>query len=74
MLAHAGGWDEILVVLALVAAAYVYGRIAQRRSRDEDEPESEPKGEPAAASCRYCGARVETEVTRCPSCGLRVRG
>jgi hypothetical protein len=66
VLAHAGGWDEILIavgaVLLLVVPRIVRG--ARDRART---------AEPATGPCLYCGRPLGPEVERCPGCGFRAR-
>ena len=70
ILAHQGGWDEMLVAAGLVLAVMGLGRL--RRGRD-----ARSDGAPAPASlepdrCAYCGEVLREDAARCPSCGFRI--
>jgi hypothetical protein len=65
LLAHQGGWDEILLSALLVLGMLGFSRMRRRREARE----------PAAASpdvCAYCGAPLEPGAARCAECGFRV--
>jgi hypothetical protein len=70
VMAHAGGWDEILILVAILAFLG-YGLL---RKRPEDESDEEAgRGRPGPTTCAYCDARVPPGEARCPTCGFRVR-
>lgn len=66
MLAHQGGWDEILLpalfVLALIA-------LPALRDRRRGTPASRPAAH--VRECAYCGERVMPTDARCARCGFR---
>jgi predicted amidophosphoribosyltransferase len=61
-LAHAGGWDELLLGAAAVILLLM---IRPRRRADGDEPAEGP--------CLYCGRHLPPGTERCPRCGFRAR-
>ncbi len=63
MLAHAGGWDEIVVVVGLILLLLVFR--STRAERGKDGPQEGP--------CMYCGTFVGADEERCSSCGFRAR-
>jgi MYXO-CTERM domain-containing protein len=67
VLAHQGGWDEILLPALVVLGLLWASRRRQRREAAAAAPE-----EPRIATCAYCGARLTEDARRCPSCGFRV--
>jgi hypothetical protein len=69
VIAHAGGWDELLVLLATGLLVFAVMRRAGRRG-----PAGEDELGPEEPICQYCGQTLGPEETRCPSCGLKVRG
>jgi ribosomal protein L32 len=71
LLAHQGGWDEILLTVGLVLGMLGLSRW-RRRSRIQSDPTS---ALPASGGnvCAYCGASLTPGDLRCPSCGFRTR-
>jgi hypothetical protein len=67
VLAHQGGWDEILIpalfVLALIGIPAIRDR---RRGRAPSAPAAR------SSSCPYCDAPLGSRDARCPRCGFRV--
>jgi predicted amidophosphoribosyltransferase len=63
MLAHQGGWDELLLAAGLVLAMLGVSRL---RRRAGTTPRSQPDD-----VCPYCGKALEPDAVRCPSCGFR---
>jgi hypothetical protein len=72
VLAHQGGWDEMLVAAGLVLAVMGIGRL--RRRRDARTGRSTPPASSAPDRCAYCGETLPERAARCPSCGFRVAG
>jgi len=68
LLAHQGGWDEILLPALIVLG--VLGVSRWRRRSTAGEPSPTP---PAAMErvCGYCGGPLKPSDVRCPSCGFR---
>jgi len=64
LLAHQGGWDEMLLAAGLVLGMLAISRF--RRRRASEMPPRLP-----ADMCEYCGAALRPEDVRCPSCGFR---
>jgi ribosomal protein L40E len=60
VIAHAGGWDELLIAGGALLLFLLY---RSTRARREDQPESGP--------CLYCGRQLGPDVERCPSCGFK---
>jgi ribosomal protein L40E len=70
LIAHAGGWDEILITAAILAFLGYW----VLRKRPEDESGNERgKVRLESSTCAYCDARVPPGESRCPTCGFRVR-
>lgn len=67
MIAHAGGWDELLVLLALGLLVFFF----MRRAGKNAPPEREDLGA-AVRTCQYCGQALQPEDTRCPRCDFKV--
>jgi uncharacterized paraquat-inducible protein A len=67
VIAHAGGWDELLVLLALGLLVFVI----MRRAGKKAPPEQDDPGT-ADRPCQYCGRTLQPEDTRCPRCGFKV--
>jgi hypothetical protein len=67
LLAHQGGWDEMLLTAVLVLGMLGMSRWRRRsgRTRDESSPTSD------APVCAYCGGPLTPTDSRCPSCGFR---
>jgi hypothetical protein len=63
VLAHAGGIDEIIVVVGLILLLLVFR--STRAERGKDGPQEGP--------CLYCGAFLRAGEERCASCGFRAR-
>ena len=66
LLAHQGGWDEILLTVGLVLGMLGLSRW-RRRTRTPSHPA------PGAEVCAYCGTSLTPDDLRCPSCGFRTR-
>jgi hypothetical protein len=64
MLAHQGGWDELLLTAGLVLAMLGLSRFRRRMAKPP--PRRLPDN-----MCAYCGAALEPGEIRCPSCGFR---
>jgi hypothetical protein len=62
VLAHAGGWDELLLGAAAVILLLM---LRPRRRVDGNEPADGP--------CLYCGLDLPAGFERCPRCGFRAR-
>ena len=67
LLAHQGGWDELLLSAGLVLAMLGVSRFRRRRRPIGTIPP------PQRDVCAYCGAALREDETRCPSCGFRRR-
>jgi hypothetical protein len=66
MVAHAGGWDELLIIVGSVLVLVVPKLIRNHRTRAAaTEPDSGP--------CLYCGRPLGPGAKRCPGCGFRAR-
>ena len=63
VLAHAGGFDEIVLGVGVVLLFLMYR--SSKAERDANEPEEGP--------CLYCGTHLGPGVERCPECGFRAR-
>jgi ribosomal protein L32 len=70
LLAHQGGWDEILLTVGLVLGMLGLSRW-RRRPRTPSDPTPTPAAE--ANVCAYCGTSLTPDDVRCPSCGFRTR-
>ena len=68
LLAHQGGWDEILLTVGLVL-----GMLGLSRWRRRTGTPSDPASTPEANVCAYCDASLTPDDVRCPSCGFRTR-
>jgi hypothetical protein len=66
ILAHQGGWDEMLVAAGLVMAILAFSRFRRRRSEGAAPPRERPHD-----VCAYCGAALQPDEVRCPSCGFQ---
>jgi hypothetical protein len=66
LLAHQGGWDELLLTAGLVLAVLGVSRLRRRSAKTSSDP-------PPVDVCAYCGAALEPDDIRCPSCGYRRR-
>ncbi|HEX5936614.1 MAG TPA: hypothetical protein VFZ75_02820 [Actinomycetota bacterium] len=64
MLAHQGGWDELLIAGAVVLVLLGISRLRRRRAKP-------PPHEVPESVCAFCGAALDPSETRCPSCGFR---
>lgn len=62
ILAHQGGWDELLMTAGLVLAMLGVSRLRRRTG-------TPPRAHPNV--CAYCGEALEPDTVRCPSCGFR---
>ena len=63
MLAHQGGWDELLFTAGLVLSVLGVSRLRRRRAT--------PRHRQPDDVCAYCGKALEPHAVRCPSCGFR---
>jgi hypothetical protein len=61
VIAHAGGWDELL----LAAAAVILVLMLRPRRRGGGEPTG-------PGPCLYCDMDLPVGTERCPLCGFRV--
>lgn len=70
LLAHQGGWDEILLTVGLVL-----GMLGLSRWRRRPRPPSDQTPTPTleANVCAYCGTSLTPDDVRCPACGFRTR-
>jgi ribosomal protein L32 len=68
LLAHQGGWDEILLTVGLVL-----GMLGLSRWRRRTRTSSDPTPITEANVCAYCGGSLTPDDVRCPSCGFRTR-
>ena len=66
MIAHAGGWDELLIIVGAVLLLVVPRIIRDRRARIA-------ASEPDRGPCLYCGEVLGRGVDRCPRGGFRAR-
>ena len=71
MLAHQGGWDEILLTSVLVLGILGVSRLRRREARTPTA--SQPPSTPRIDRCAYCGAELAPDAIRCSSCGFRTR-
>lgn len=60
MIAHAGGWDELLIAGGAILLFLLF---RSTRAPRETQPETGP--------CLYCGRQLGPDVERCPECGFR---
>ena len=73
MLAHQGGWDELLLPALVVALVLLVPALRRRRRAGSDEPAEEgPRVGHEPGTCSFCGGRVAPTDERCPACGFRV--
>lgn len=70
LLAHQGGWDEILLTAGLVLLLLGFSRL-RRRAAANRTPPTRPRPPSADDVCAYCGASLERDAVRCSSCGFR---
>jgi hypothetical protein len=71
LLAHQGGWDELLLTAGLVLAMLGVSRLRRRGARKPTPPTPRSAPSPTANSCAFCAAPLAPEDVRCPSCGFR---
>jgi hypothetical protein len=71
LLAHQGGWDEILLTVGLVLGMLGLSRWRRRNRTPSDA--SPPRPASGGNVCAYCGASLTPNDARCPSCGFRTR-
>jgi len=72
LLAHAGGWDELLV--AALVALWFAGRGFLRRRREAPARSRRGAAGPARRGpCAYCGGMLQETDRRCRRCGFRAR-
>lgn len=60
MIAHAGGWDELLIAAGAVLLFLLF--------RSTKSPRKE---QPKTGPCLYCGHELGPDVERCPECGFK---
>lgn len=72
LLAHQGGWDELLLAAALVLGMLGISRLRRRSARTPVDRAGRPADRDGDA-CAYCGASLAPADSRCPSCGFRTR-
>ncbi|MGH2641282.1 MAG: hypothetical protein ACRDGO_06255 [Actinomycetota bacterium] len=70
LLAHQGGWDEILLTVGLVLGMLGLSRWRRNRTPPDAVP---PRPGPEGNVCAYCGTSLTPNDVRCPSCGFRTR-
>ena len=73
VLAHQGGWDELLLPLAVVALVVVVPALRRRRAGNDGSAEEIPRTARELGTCPYCGGSVSRADESCPECGFRVR-
>jgi hypothetical protein len=66
VLAHQGGWDEIILPALVVLGLLWFSRMRRRR----EPPETADAG--TTTICRYCGTALPEDARRCAVCGFRV--
>lgn len=64
MLAHQGGWDEIILPAAVLLVVFGVPSLLRRRRAGGRE-------RTAGGVCAYCGATLDAEARRCSACGFR---
>ncbi|HET9671576.1 MAG TPA: hypothetical protein VFQ40_01850 [Actinomycetota bacterium] len=69
VLAHQGGWDEILIPVLAVLTMLGLARLRRRRATTTGAEAPDAAAEPR---CEYCDAVLPADARRCPSCGFRV--
>lgn len=74
VLAHQGGWDEILLPTLFVLALIAIPAIRDRRRRRAGAAEPREPRNARGSTCPYCDAPVGPGQTRCPRCGFRTDG
>lgn len=70
LLAHEGGWDELLLAAGIVLAFLGASAWRGRRRRQGPGGTGAPGMRPGV--CPYCEAALPSGVGRCPACGFRV--
>lgn len=70
LLAHAGGWDELLLAAGIVLA--FLGASAWRGRRRRQAPGEAGRAAARPGFCPYCEAALPSGAGRCPACGFRV--
>jgi hypothetical protein len=60
VIAHAGGWDELLIAAGAVLLFLLF---RSTKSPREEQPEAGP--------CLYCGRELGPDLERCPECGFK---
>jgi hypothetical protein len=63
MLAHQGGWDELLLTAGLVLGMLGVSKLRRRRAT--------PGHRQPDDVCAFRGKALEPKAVRCPSCGFR---
>jgi len=64
MLAHQGGWDEMLLPFAVLLVVFGAPALLRRRRAAR-------AGAPGGGTCAYCGAVLRAGDRRCERCGFR---
>ena len=73
MLAHQGGWDELLLPVLIVALVLAVPAMRRRRRAEGHGPAEEgPAAGRTPGTCSFCGAQVAPIDERCAACGFRV--
>jgi predicted amidophosphoribosyltransferase len=65
VIAHAGGWDEMLITLIVLAVVFALAGRSKRRTARSTGVEAGP--------CPFCGAELDRTSDRCPQCGFRTK-
>ena len=66
LLAHQGGWDEVLIPLALIAGLFIW---TARRGHDGGKDAAMTR----SPVCAYWRAPLDPTAKRCANCGFRAR-
>lgn len=64
MLAHQGGWDEMILPFAVLMVVFGAPALLRRRRAARADV-------PGAGTCAYCSAALRAGDRRCESCGFR---
>jgi hypothetical protein len=74
LLAHQGGWDELLLTVGFVVAMLGVSRLRRRSARRSPDPMpalAPAPGPPRSAdACAYCGTALTPDDVVCPACGF----
>lgn len=68
MLAHQGGWDDLILTVLLVPALLAFPAL-----RDWRKEKLGSRRVGSARRCSYCDARIRPDDGRCMRCGFRTR-